>query len=103
MRCRLDQAYSECFSDAAAQSLEDDLEALKNFYGAVKRLENGEDDPCNLHPAFDIAGQRISNVYLLKVGKWKGYYRLDIVARVGTAMLAFYGPPDPQQLSDVFR
>ena len=73
-----------------AERLLKESDALKPFVSAANRIQRGETDPIELPAACEADGTPIPNFYVLKVGPWRGYYRLDHVAKVGVGVLALH-------------
>ena len=47
-------------------------------------------DPLELPPVVDKLGVLLPNYFALVVGRWRGYYRLDYVGKVGVGVLALH-------------
>ena len=77
-----------------AERLLNENNALKDFVSAALRIQSGKSDPIELPAACEADGTPIPNFYVLKVGPWRGYYRLDLVAKVGVGVLALHESHD---------
>jgi hypothetical protein len=66
------------------------IKELAEFVSATQRLIRGEMNPLDLPPAFQPSGAPIPNYFVLKIGRWRGFYRLDYVAKVGVGILTLH-------------
>lgn len=63
---------------------------LVEFVSDSARLIRGDLNPLELPPVVDKRGVLLPNYYVLISGGWRGYYRLDYVAKVGVGVIALH-------------
>ena len=80
--------------EAEAEIILKELAVLKKFAAAARSLQRGESDPAKLPPAIEADRTVIPNYFVLKVGGWRGYYRIDLDAMVAVGVLALHKSHD---------
>ena len=81
-------------SEGEVERLLREKEALEDFVRAALGLQSGAGDPTRLPEACDADGAPIANYYVLRIASWRGYYRLDHIAKVGVGILALHESHD---------
>ena len=92
----LEKRLSASPSEKEAEQLLRHGSELAAYVASTARIRNGERDPGNLPPAVEPNGIPIANFYMLKVGPWRGYYRLDHAAKTGVGVLTLHEGHDLQ-------
>ena len=90
-------------SEAKAKALLRKLDALKKFLQAIEEIEAGKVDSLGLPIAIDITGKPIPNIYVLKRGVWRGYYRIDVAAQSVTGLIALETKGDDDRIRALLR
>jgi hypothetical protein len=84
----IDSQLKAATSETDAETVLLEKNGLESFVAAALRLQKGDVDPTGLPAAID--GMPIPNYHVLAIEKWRGYYRLDPVAKVGVGVLALH-------------
>lgn len=82
--------------------------SFEEFISSANKLLNGDTDPATLRVAVQPNGDPIPNYFVLRVGPWLGYHRLDFARKVGLGVFALREGPDlhnklARLLSDVAK
>jgi hypothetical protein len=86
----LDKQFCSGPPEEQSEGLLEQNHSLQEFVNAVTRLLRGEMDPLKLPRAVQANGQPIPNYFVLRVGPWLGFYRLDCVNKVGVGVIALH-------------
>lgn len=96
----LESRLSSCASESEAEQILGEKKALEDFVAAALNLQRGVAEPGQLAIVLDGDGSPIPNYHVLVVEKWRGYYRLDPVAKVGIGILALH---ESHKLQDTLK
>ncbi|HEV2962130.1 MAG TPA: hypothetical protein VG649_09925 [Candidatus Angelobacter sp.] len=86
----LENRLSASPSDKEAEKLLLAKAFLEAYILDASRILRGERNPFELPAACEANRAPIPNFYVLRVGPWRGYYRLDYVAKLGVGVLTLH-------------
>ena len=93
----LENRLSASPSEKEAEKLLLEKAVLESYILDASRILRGARNPLELPAACETNGVPIPNFYVLRVGPWRGYYRLDYVGKLGVGVLTLHEGHDLQE------